>query len=107
LSLTPETLGRPARHLERRATLTAGLSACEFAGHHLVVITRPGAGNRVYASDGVRFALELDAGEVRLPRVAARRAFWFGWYAQFRDRARSVTRLASIAGSSDRMERSR
>ena len=22
-------------------------------------------------------------GQVRLPRVAAQRAFWFGWYAQF------------------------
>jgi hypothetical protein len=76
-----------------------------FAGHDIVVITSPDAGNRVYESAGVRFArvhsngrvqdtqgrtwrlaedaLELDAGEARRPRVPARRAFWFGWYAQF------------------------
>jgi len=78
-----------------------------FAGHDLVVLTSPGGANRVYAADGTRF-VRLDSGgrlavderglswEVReealIPggrdephkrRIPARRAFWFGWYAQF------------------------
>lgn len=78
-----------------------------FAGQELVVVTSPDGANRVYASGGVRFArrdsdgrlrdgrgaawrlsedaLESEADGTRLPRVPVRRAFWFGWYAQFPD----------------------
>ncbi len=78
----------------------------EHAGHDLVVVTSPEGANRVYDAGGTRFTRELDDGQVadasggvwrvtedalvseadpgrRLPRVAAQRAFWFGWYAQF------------------------
>jgi hypothetical protein len=77
-----------------------------FAGHDLVVFTSPGGANRVYAAGGLRFvrllpgdlAQDQDGGTWRIaedalvglggqgearPRVPARRAFWFGWYAQF------------------------
>lgn len=74
----------------------------------LVVVTTAGGANRVYASGAHRF-VETDgdelvtdaqggewrAGEealesaldlsVRLPRVSAHRAFWFGWFAQHPD----------------------
>lgn len=72
---------------------------------NLVVITSSGGANRVYASEAYRFAgtdgdslvrdedgrgwvvneSDLEAtfdSSLRLPRVAAHRAFWFGWYAQ-------------------------
>ena len=78
----------------------------EHAGHDLVVVTSTEGANRVYDAGGTRFTRELDDGQVadasggvwrvtedalvseadpgrRLPRVAAQRAFWFGWYAQF------------------------
>jgi hypothetical protein len=78
------------------------------AGNNLVVVSSPDGANRVYASGGHRFVgatghdtvrdelgAEWRAGEevlesvadagVRLPRVAAHRAFWFGWYAQHPD----------------------
>jgi len=78
----------------------------EAAGRRFVVITSRAGANRVFESGERRFvALEPD-GDVRdeagnrwqvteaalvsrddpahrLPRVAAHRAFWFGWYAQF------------------------
>ncbi len=81
-----------------------------FAGHALVAITTPGGANRLYASSGVTFkrlrgdgtvedeegrawhvtedALRLtsDSGRV-LERIPARRAFWFGWHAQYPDTA--------------------
>ena len=64
--------------------------------------------NRVYAAAGTSFARRLDHGRLEdregrvwrvtedallpdgvargpLPRVPARRAFWFGWHAQFPD----------------------
>jgi hypothetical protein len=76
-----------------------------FAGHDLVVVTSPEGANRVYEASGTTFVRRLadatvedaigrrwtvteDAlvnqatGEPR-PRVPARRAFWFGWFAQF------------------------
>jgi hypothetical protein len=79
-----------------------------FAGHELLVVTSPDGANRVYRSGALRFAraradgLLEDAagglwraqeealtpeagGSAPLPRVAASRAFWFGWYAQFPD----------------------
>jgi Protein of unknown function (DUF3179) len=77
-------------------------------GRDLVVITSAGGANRVYASAAYRFSstgadetvrdtsgrewiLDEDFLEaafdpaIRLPRVAAHRAFWFGWYAQHPD----------------------
>ena len=78
----------------------------EHAGYQLVVVTSEAGANRVYDAGGVRFARQLEDDRVadatgavwaveenalvaesdttrRLPRVAAQRAFWFGWYAQF------------------------
>ena len=82
----------------------------EHAGHRLVVVTSARGANRVYAAGADRFARLLDDGRVadigggvwrvtedalvadadpqrRLPRIAAQRAFWFGWYSQFPDTA--------------------
>jgi Protein of unknown function (DUF3179) len=76
-----------------------------FAGHDLVVVTSRDGAHRVYAG-GIRFIEQDGAGRVRddrgrlwivtedalvpepggpgpQPRVPARRAFWFGWSAQF------------------------
>lgn len=84
------------------------LHALSFAGHALTVVTSPDGANRVYASGANRLlrlrldgrvedargglwrvaedALHPEAGDAEpLPRVAARRAFWFGWFAQFPD----------------------
>jgi hypothetical protein len=78
----------------------------DHAGQSLVVVTSDEGANRVYQSEGWRFVQRLgndrvtdDTGETwivledglvaesdgrrRLPRVAAQRAFWFGWYSQF------------------------
>jgi hypothetical protein len=77
-------------------------------GHDLVIVTTEGGANRVYTADGHRFvalasdhrvvdtedrnwmidesALQADFDpDLRLPRVSAHRAFWFGWYAQHPD----------------------
>lgn len=75
-----------------------------FAGHDLVVLTTPSGANRVYDARGTRFvslasgvvrddrgrewraeedALRLAGSDEARPRVAAHRAFWFGWFAQF------------------------
>jgi hypothetical protein len=77
-------------------------------GRQLVVLTDPSGANRVYATGPVRFeSLAGDSGVIdsagrrwrideaylqaefdaalRLPRVSAHRAFWFGWYAQHPD----------------------
>jgi hypothetical protein len=79
-----------------------------FAGHDLVVITSKEGANRVYDAAGYRFVRHLNNGTLQdsdgtswmvtedalvsggdssnlVPRVPARRAFWFGWYAQFPD----------------------
>jgi hypothetical protein len=79
-----------------------------FAGHDLVVVTSRKGANRVYDAGGNRFVKQSDSGALvdsegriwtltedalvakdnpaqRLNRLAARRAFWFGWYAQFPD----------------------
>ena len=76
------------------------------AGRRLVVVTSGEGANRIYEAGDVRFeraasetrvvdtagggwtvtadALIAEADpERRLPRVAAQRAFWFGWYAQY------------------------
>ena len=79
------------------------------AGQRLVVVTSAAGANRVYAAGADRFApaarrrppwptpraahgrvtedaLVADTDpQRRLPRVAAQRAFWFGWYSQFPD----------------------
>ena len=80
----------------------------EVAGRRLVVVTSERGANRVYDAGDVRFTRLLDDRRVvddggsvwlvtedaleredppggRLIRVAAQRAFWFGWYAQFPD----------------------
>lgn len=77
----------------------------ELDGRRLVVVTSPAGANRVYLSNGRRFEARegpervIDAEgrawevaedalvatfdpSLRLPRVPAHRAFWFGWYAQ-------------------------
>jgi hypothetical protein len=83
-----------------------------FAGRELLVLTTPGGANRVFETQGVRFpartgeeaaraagravrdasgrtwrvtegSLVAEGGDARLPRLPARRAFWFGWYAQY------------------------
>jgi hypothetical protein len=80
-----------------------------FAGHELVVVTTEAGANRVYDAGGVRFdriatdgkQLIDDRGqpwqitedalipdgrdEATRRRLPARRAFWFGWHAQFPD----------------------
>jgi len=77
----------------------------EVASRHLVIVTSAGSANRVYEAGTTRFGRRLgdrladssgrpwriaedglylaDNPTRRLPRVAAHRAFWFGWYAQF------------------------
>ena len=80
----------------------------EQAGRRLVVVTTEAGANRVYETGSHRMTRTLDDGGVvdaggsvwrvtedalvaeapsddRLPRVAAQRAFWFGWFAQFPD----------------------
>lgn len=78
------------------------LFAFDAGGRGLIVVTSPDGANRMYErgrytfvahtsqelrdGDGHRWSVTPDAlvsesGE-RLPRVAAHRAFWFGWYAQ-------------------------
>ena len=99
---------RRALAFSRRFLERNRLHALRFAGHELVVVTTPAGASRVYVSDGRRFLREsapgllLDgeglswrvtedalvpegAAESLAPlhRVAARTAFWFGWYAQF------------------------
>jgi hypothetical protein len=79
-----------------------------FAGRELVVVTTRDGANRAYDAGGTRFA-RLERGgrviderglswevaeegllpdgrdEAHKPRLPARRAFWFGWHAQFPD----------------------
>ncbi len=100
---------------ERRALAFAAtllrkqrLVARSFAGRELVVVTTPDGANRVYEAGARRFTSILPDGRLEdaegrrytmdeealraedgdpsvLPRLPARRAFWFGWYAQFPD----------------------
>ena len=82
----------------------------EHAGHRLVVVTTRRGANRVFDAGDGRFTDVRDDGRIvddtggvwrvtedalvpdggsqpRRPRVAAQRAFWFGWYAQFPETA--------------------
>ena len=82
--------------------------AHSFAGRELLVVTTPDGANRVYEkgphrftrvladgrledAEGRRFRIDEDALRAEdgqppgFPRLPARRAFWFGWYAQFPD----------------------
>ena len=84
------------------------LHELEYGGSRLVVVTTPDGANRVFESADVDFDRLLDDGTIidtsgrrwhvsedalvaefddglRLSRVPAHRAFWFGWYAQFPD----------------------
>jgi hypothetical protein len=84
------------------------LHQMSFAGHNLVILTSKKGANRVYDAAGHRFERQTKEGDVidakggrwrldedalvssdatldPLPRIAARRAFWFGWHAQFPD----------------------
>jgi hypothetical protein len=77
-----------------------------FEDHSVVVLTSRDGANRVYEAGPVQFLRRLDEDRVRdadgndwraeeetlvlesrptrrLSRLPARRAFWFGWYAQF------------------------
>jgi hypothetical protein len=84
-----------------------GVHRQSFAGHDLVIVTSRDGANRVYQAGGTVFsrarpdgsvedagggrwrvteeALVQEASGERRRRVPARRAFWFGWYAQFPD----------------------
>ena len=78
----------------------------EHVGRQLVVVTSDEGANRIYDVGDIRFGRRLETDHVRdvtggvwsvaedaliatadpnrrLPRMAAQRAFWFGWYAQF------------------------
>ena len=75
----------------------------ELAGRTLTILTTPAGANRVFRTGERRFERWLtddqavdDSGrtwkvtegalvseDVRLERVPAHRAFWFGWFAQF------------------------
>ncbi len=79
----------------------------DAAGQRYAVITSPGGANRVYrvaapfpeqrATDVIRDVrgrawtvtedalVAADDATILAPRIAAQRAFWFGWYAQFPD----------------------
>jgi hypothetical protein len=80
----------------------------DVGGTSIVVITSPAGASRAYASGQYRFSatdgrenvqddqgrqwvLEEDflsaafAADIRLPRIPAHRAFWFGWFAQYPD----------------------
>lgn len=114
LTLLLRPAGAPAAGERKALALSAeflrknAVHHLSFAGHELVVVTSPEGANRVYATNDVRFARrhpdghleDRDGGSWRLtedalvpaasvrsplPRVPARRAFWFGWYAQYPD----------------------
>lgn len=97
--------GRQAAAFDVRMLSSARLFQTEIEGLRFVVVTSPKGANRVYAAGEARFtavdasgtklidnagvtwaagddALVAPSG-VRLARVPAYRAFWFGWYAQF------------------------
>jgi hypothetical protein len=101
-------VGRKALALSAKFLRKNRLHNLSFAGYDLVVVTSRKGANRVYDTSGRRFVKQnsqvelVDAEGVRwkltedalipvgssaksLARVPARRAFWFGWYAQYPD----------------------
>lgn len=90
--------------IARRRLRAEPLLALDAPGGALVVVTTPGGASRSYRSGGRAFRRLLGAARVEdalgatyritedalvpeaegepLPRVAAREAFWFGWFAQ-------------------------
>jgi len=109
LALTVEpAAGGPVRAVAIAADFLRKNRLCplEAGGLSLSVVTSPDGANRVYDTGGLRLARLLQGDRVEaeggasyrvteealvpespgaraLPRVAARRAFWFGWYAQY------------------------
>ena len=93
-----EPLAVSARFLARNRVF-----ATELAGRALTIVTSRAGANRVFDTGGRSFDRLLDddrlvddgdevwqvtedalvLGDVRLERVPAHRAFWFGWFAQF------------------------
>ncbi len=103
----PDTERKPlalsAKYLKKHP-----LHQMTFAGHDMVILTSKKGANRVYDAAGHRFERQTKEGDIidahggrwqvtedalvssdatlaPLPRIAARRAFWFGWHAQFPD----------------------
>jgi hypothetical protein len=102
---------RRALAISRRYLEKNRLHRLRFAGHELLVVTSPGGASRVYdGTDAGGFVSgsapgvllddagrswrvgeeslrpeDAGAGRAPLPRVPARIAYWFGWYAQFPD----------------------
>lgn len=104
-SAPPRALAVSAEFLHRNP-----IHHLAFAGHFLVVVTSTDGANRAYATDGRRFEMARSRAELTdesgglwtlseeslrhaspaaepssFPRLPARRAFWFGWQAQFPD----------------------
>ena len=93
-----ESLAVSARFLQKNPVFQTGL-----AGRTLTILTTPAGANRVFTTGDRQFERLLaddqvvdDSGrtwnvtedalvseDVRLERVPAHRAFWFGWFAQF------------------------
>jgi hypothetical protein len=98
--------GRQAAAFDVRLLAKHRVLETEVEGRRFVIVTSATGANRVYEAGGIRFAptpsadetisdldgarwtvteeaLVLNGAGRRLARVAAWRAFWFGWYAQF------------------------
>ena len=95
-----ESLAVSSRFLQKNRVFQT-----ELAGRRLTILTTPAGANRVFRTGDRRFERSLeddqavdDSGrtwkvtedalvseDVRLERVPAHRAFWFGWFAQFPD----------------------
>jgi hypothetical protein len=92
LRVGSEAVALAARFLERNSTFTF-----EAQGRSFVVLTTREGANRVYETTGVPAKrpfpdgyqvtedalVPRDGSGPSLPRVPARRAFWFGWVAQY------------------------
>lgn len=105
----PRDAPRRALALSVRFLQKNRLHALRFAGFDLLVVTSPAGANRVFVTGGQEFVRQRADGRLvdesgrswqltedalvpdgdgdmtPLPRLPARRAFWFGWYAQFPD----------------------
>lgn len=104
-SALPQALALSARFLKKKENRVFHKS---FAGHELVIVTSQDGANRVYDAGETRFATYEKNGSLRdasggvwrltetalvlegaegasLPRLPARRVFWFAWQAMFPD----------------------